>query len=289
MLQSNDISWSSIATVPQDGTLRLPLPGTAAFKRAKGRSGDWLVIQIASAIGSTAKQRGALRTLGLRGPNTLVLRSSADVSTKGSIRTVRHLVAVVELDGIYYRQTEAGNSEGGDVSIENQQYGTETSPGQLWRDPQGEYFGYRSERDSTLAYWSSELTLHQLVETAYQLPEVSLSDDVRVKYWTVAEPQRGAIRHDSSVKSLPGAESVNEPISHAVIDLPNEQHLMWKAPFRKFGDRQTTKGEVRLLGEPIDEVALRALVRATANEVFMARANCNIQVRRQGKLRQHDL
>jgi len=72
--------------------------GDGKAPKARGAKGTALkVTQVRSTIGSKQNQRDTLRTLGLRKIRQTVVRDDSP-SVRGMIATVRHLVAVEEVD-----------------------------------------------------------------------------------------------------------------------------------------------------------------------------------------------
>lgn len=274
-----NINWSPrVDTRPPIG-FSPPLPGTPGFSKVKGRSGDLIVIQVKSGDGRKANQQDCLRSLGLHGPRSAALRDSRDASTRGYIQTVKHLVSVIELEGIYFKD-ETRLMKGGEVEFDKPKYGTDSQPSQLFRDLKGDYFLYESSDRQLRVAWSTQDTLEKCLEDIVSLyPQVQES------------VERVFIGQESTQDVI-----VQEKVGSAAIDLVRSigkatffnmqladdelYAVSWRQPYKRFHDRTSLRGEVSVsTPKNLSEYSVRQLVRQTCDNDFLDRSQCFVEVR----------
>jgi ribosomal protein L30/L7E len=266
--------------------IELPLEGTPAFNRARGREGDLIVIQLKSGIGQSPDRRAALRSLTLKGPWSTSLRLSYDAATWGNIRKVRDLVAVVALPEVKYKSGHNPESADSGIKYENFKYGSRNLPAHLWRDSSGEYFGY-----GLVAFWSSEVSIENL-ETS--LNQTGLQIDIARRDAFLATAQFSPEFNEPLVVPHTGSwESISKNLlSSTVISarLPLRDNLAatWLAPHKRYEDQDHVKGTVGIISPRTEVLAIRGLARVTGNVRFLDVSHCAIitGVRGKGKRRE---
>lgn len=284
--QSVLISFSPRAATPAPGQITVPLPNTPAFDSVRGRAGDLIVIQLASANGVGQVRRSALRTLNLKGPRSAALHMSTTPTVWGNISAVRDLVAVVELSRVEY--TKSAQVAHGETAIdhETKEYGSGTRPGQLWRGVDGVYFGYESDRHSLRTYWSTKIDFPTflLSLTAAELPpDPQLPDSYM------------AIDHDGSIEHQDGSFSElsellgDRAITGAVLQIEAGLEVFWRKPYRRFHDRDTVRGEIGVISAPADPAASRRLAASAGDLEKIRRLGGLVRYRTNGISREVDI
>lgn len=278
-----EVTYSPRATKPRPGQISPPIPGTEGFRTVRGRSGDLIVIQLRSGEHLTPKRRAALRTIGLHGIRTAVLRRSNDASFWGSARRVRDVIAIIELPELVYGW-DAGNASQTetDIKVENPiPYGTPSRPGSLWRSTHGDYFGFEYEADRLFGYWSTALSFSDVSGGFVDLGLAPNGGDsyIAVRIGDAVEHFRG--RWEAICKHV-GGDAVASLASIAVDD---SSRIIWKEPHVRFHDMETVRAELGIVSSPADAFLTRSLARTTANALFLDAAGCEVQYRAGGRTR----
>lgn len=277
------ITYSPRAQKPSPGQIDPPVPGTVGFRNVRGRSGDLIVVQLRGAQHETPKRRAALRTVGLHGIRSAVLRSSNDSTFWGSVRKVRDLIAIIELPDVVYGW-DAHNVSKDDNKIESDSfpYGSSSRPAHLWRSGDGDYFGYEFQGGRLFGYWSTSLSFSDVSEGFDQFGLIPATEESYLA-------MRGAdgIEHfrGSWDSVLLNAASGAIP-SLASIAVENSACLIWKEPHARFYDSDSVRAELGLVTSPPDAFLTRQLVRVTANLALIDSAKCEIRFRSEGRLRE---
>lgn len=295
---TQDLVWLPEAVIPEELPPNLPLPGTRAFdERVRGREGDLVVVQLRGSANLRASERDSLRTLNLKGLGSFALRMSDDGITRGLIRSVQHIVGVIDLGGVYSK--ERSKSPAG---YEHILYGTSTQPAQLVRDSIGNYFQYESSRRHILLKWNTAepvaVCLERL-EKAFDSPPGKRSIESIAGF--TLEPSHAMDVVAAHVRR-DGRYVVADGTTGDVVRIvrEREQHvnfarvafedvtLTWRAPRQKFEDRDLAAAEVGVIGgTDLDISKARWFADATGSETFFANAACEVQVRIHGNLRSY--
>ncbi|WP_282857218.1 uL30 family ribosomal protein [Pseudoclavibacter helvolus] len=261
----------------------VPLPWTEGFdNRVHGRAGDLMVVQVRSRINLKVDQKSALRSLGLRGPGSAALHFSYEPSIWGQIRKLENVVAVLELPSVYYKNEFSATTADSSIGVEALKYGTNSKPGRLWRDEVGLYFGFESERESSVAYWSSSSELTDVLDAAQ---EVGLAiDNGKEAYMLACGEGVGLVDQDGAWDDLYAANAGNRVVAVAIPTIEGPE-ITWRAPYKRFDDVSGMSAEVGCISAPTDILAIRALVKYTAHMEFIRTARPSVEVRTHGKPR----
>lgn len=288
---------SSPAEVPPN----LPFVGTFAFDdRVQGREGDLLIVQMRSGAGLIASQRNSLRTLGLKGVGSLSLRRSSDENVRGLIRSVGHVVAVLQLGGVYSKE-QLNNQRGDAQSMQYERpfYGTNTQPAQLVRDLESNYFQCETSRRHVLLKWNTAQGVRRCLEQfgeAFGHPTfLSTNESIiglatggsRIPLANAAEVYEDGETVVVDTETSEATRLVREDgtaVRFARIAF-RDLTMTWRAPRQKFEDRELVAAEVGVLGSTaLSLVAARTFADATGSRFFFQTANCEVQIRQQGNL-----
>lgn len=145
-------------------SMPLPLPGTVEFESVRGREGTLLVVQHASTENEIGGVKQTARDLGLGRIGRAAIRPDTP-SVRGKIRKIREFVVVIDLNAIQYNQTSIFN-ENLQLEYQRTQFGSNTRPGELVRDPLGNYFSFESDRRGSLLNWSTEFSFLEFLTSA---------------------------------------------------------------------------------------------------------------------------
>lgn len=289
------VTWDSSALTPSSQP-RVPLPDSPEFRHVQGREGDRLIVQLHSEIGAAPKHRAALRTLGLRGIGSASLRRSDDPVVQGNVNLVRHLVGVVILPRMAYKENIK-------EQIEYIDYGTSTLPGGLARNDHGDYFAYESDRRNILLMWGMDLdfsTSFSLFRETYQDMLISNSHAVVGRSEsTVVVPRAPHLSEVQDYLTQADIEVIDGP-SDEIMNLAQDRNedlalariafrdieFSWRAPIKRFHDRDARLAECALYGRVIDLRRARQLFNGTAASDFASSLEMTILKREQGNLKQ---
>lgn len=231
---------------------------TLAVDSLRGRCGDVIVVQLKSSANALQAHKDTLRSLGLGRPNAASLRWGKDGVTQGYIHAVRHLVGVVFLLEPCYK-------EGISPLFESQQYGTRTRPGEILRSFDGEYIGYRSERDAASIYMSTEASFSDVLvglqrcgmETELSSPDTWVSIQSPAGEW---DSRRG--RYERVVDGLDLAWIRRSTLPVRTLGRATRESvslmIMWQQDIQRFHDMTRRSNELGVIavGDAIRSVAL---------------------------------
>lgn len=277
------------STLPRG--IELPLEGTLAFNRARGRVGDLIVIQVRSGIGQSPDRRAALRSLTLKGLQSSSLRLSYDAATWGNIRKVRDLVAVIALPEVKYKSERNPESADSGIEYENFKYGSRNLPAHVWRDSDGQYFAYETGKTKLVTFWSSEVGIENM-ETAMDRAGLQI-DPTRGDALLTATQTSPEFIEPLIVRHRGSWESINKnvPLSTVItarIPLRDGLVVTWMAPYQLFEDQEHVKSSVGVIGPRTEVLAIRGLARVTGNTRFFNESRCAILIGIRGKVGQKE-
>lgn len=278
-----EVTYSPRARTPRPGQITPPIPGTDGFKTVRGRSGDLIVIQLRSGEHLTPKRRAALRTIGLHGIRTAVLRRSNDASFWGSAQEVRDVIAIIELPELVYGWDARNLSQTENaIEVENPiPYGTPSRPGSLWRSTEGDYFGFEFESDRLFGYWSTPLSFSDVSDGFADLGLALNGGESYVAVRTGDNIEHFRGDWDAIRKNVRG----DAVASLASIAVDDSSRIIWKEPHVRFHDTDTVRAELGIVSSPADAFLTRSLARITANILFLDAAGCEVQFRLDGRPR----
>ncbi|NEM90904.1 uL30 family ribosomal protein [Galbitalea soli] len=315
MATHQDLRWSPLALVPERAGIDVPFPleEIRAYPELSGRSGDLLIIQLRSGIGVTRKRQATLRSLGLAGIRTSSLRSSREPGIFGYIRAVRDLVGVVELGGIMYRSAQL-SARSTHLQYERIEYGSNTRPGGLVRNSDGEYFVFESDRNGLLLNWSTSLSASEAFEQ-FQQSFIDEGTPLRVRSGESAsmvmvsgrhDPGHSPITHDRTLDSGDGDwEEYQVDPSNLIGEMPTEEaidlirrrdlpvvaariafrdvFMTWHRPYARFIDSDVESAEVGVYLNDLSRInGARRFVRNAGRARFFSEADITILVRERG-------
>lgn len=309
-----DIPWSPLAIIPENvpPNLSLPMVVGGIDESTRGRSGDLLVVQLKSSVHEKHRIKASLRSLGLKGVGSQALRSSSDENVFGYIRKARHLIAVVELNGVQWKSATM-KLPASRMEYEVIEYGTNTRPGALYRNSDGDYFNFISDRDGLRASWSTSLGAGACLAVALEsfdsaalpsgerqsvivlekgpTPDSSAGGDLDFDgvFASLAEEDGTKIQiaGAGSVLELPTAEAVSAIRSSELhIAMANlalgEARFTWQKPYARFIDSEIALAETGLYSRRPNFHALRAMARTTGAPHFFDNLEVKVQVRERG-------
>lgn len=211
---------------------------SVSLNRVQGRCGNLLIHQLKGSSHAPTPQQAALRSLGLGSRHASSLRWSSDPVTSGYLRSVRHLVGVVYLSRPCYKQWIS-------TEYESQQYGTQSKPGEVWRNPVGEYIGFESDSTGIAVYMSTGVgfmgVLSRLQSTEIDMEPDSSSPDA----WVSIRDQDGTWSSRRGYFSNVVRDVDQSLIRGAVIPIKTHgrvnretlsMSLTWHADLQKFHD-----------------------------------------------------
>lgn len=310
-----DIPWSTLAIIPEivPPNLSLPLTLGGIDESTHGRSGDLLVVQLKSSAHEKKRIKASLRSLGLKGVGSQALRSSNDENVFGYIDKTRHLIAVVELNGVQWKSATT-KLPASRMKYEVIEYGTNTRPGGLYRNSDGDYFNFISDRDGLRASWSTRLGVGACLAVALErlstisLPSAERQSVLVLENGPTSDSSAGddsdfegvlaALEEDEGTKvQIAGAGTVLElPTSEAIsairssalhIAMVNlslgETRFTWQKPYARFIDSEVELAETGVYSRRPDFGVLRAMARTTGAPHFFENFDVKVQVRERGK------
>lgn len=266
VITTQELHWYRRAVIPESNIRNLPLPGSLGSSRVAGRSGDVVVYQVRSTNKAIESHQKTIETLGLNGVFSASLKMS-NPAIWGMIDTVRDYVAVLILDGVFYKQDNSNRSQSRVADYERLKFGSETQPGGLIRGKSGEYFAFESDGKSLLMNWSSSAdfeSTHHFFETNFEELRPSskpFSSSVGIVTSSKSDSRRTVEVVDGSAAELLERLASRDLASVAFARLAYDTvSLTWRRPFKRFSDRPTRFGEVGLLGngQDIDLTKARA-------------------------------
>ena len=276
-------AWFAGSLDPRTRLKNLPIPGFYGSSRISGRSGNLVVYQMRSSIGALEETQRSLRTLGLRGVFSASLRVGNE-TTWGLIRSAQDYISVLILDEIYYKEDQP-SSDTTSLQYEHVKFGTETQPGSLYRNSNGEYFVFEADRKKLLLNWSTSDNFESALLKFRQAfnPETS-----RVHQSVLAITTRDVLQETSSVDVLDGPTSAllaqadeagfaNVAFARLAYD---DVQLTWRRPYARFSDRSTRFGELGLLGTGLDLALSKAFALESGPVGILTEAGIEISVRR---------
>lgn len=161
VLDPDSIPWRLDLAPKPPKRIPIPLPESLSFDNVKGREGSLMLIQHSSSAHASKSQRSAARSLGLGKVHAASIRPNTP-AVRGSIRTIRHLISVIDLGGVQYKQKYLISEKTG-LEYEVLQFGSNTRPGELVRSAEGDYFSFESDRRGVLLNWSSAAGLAECI------------------------------------------------------------------------------------------------------------------------------
>lgn len=278
---TQDFNWSTLATIPEG--VRPSVWGVRGSD-IRGREGDIIVQRIPSSSRLNFSQLQSLRSLRLPTVGSAALWRSSLPGILGQIENVREHVAVIELGRIIYLGETTKNSE---LQYERTKYGTNTNPGELIRDREGNFFAFESDRRRFRIMWSSPLThsraITELLAAFPDLENGSKSESVAVFSDTVS-PVEGTASEilDRCAEREDDLKVVR--ISYRDLD------YTWQETHQPFHDRAI---RCREIGVNMSNVALRSSLTRASIESFALRTGpgkiirsgqCEIAVRIDGNV-----
>lgn len=260
------------------------LNGPTNLDAIRGRSGDRLIIQIKSEIGSKPSHRETLRTLGLHGRGSISLVTLTP-SVAGAIRSVQHLVVVVELPNMCYNVKQYEQVHGDlKVKYEYLPYGTPSRPAAMYRADNSEYLSYESDRRGLLIAWSTKATVEEYVEHCRDVfpGDVEAEEPSALLAYTPAgEDIDYDVEAMSPAQALEIVATQSSSISLARIALCGAE-LTWLAPRRPFDDRPFITAEAQVWGPTLDLRRARLLADRTGPANLLNAANVTVNLRYAG-------
>lgn len=160
-LDPDAIPWRLDLAPKPPKRIPIPLPESLVLDNVKGREGSLMLIQHTSTAHVGKSQRRAARSLGLGKVHAASIRPNTP-AVRGNIRAIRHLISVIDLGGVQYRQKYL-ISENTGLEYEVVQFGSNTRPGELVRSEVGDYFSFESDRRGALLNWSSDSDLRECI------------------------------------------------------------------------------------------------------------------------------
>ena len=185
-----------------------------------------------------------------------------------------------------------GKSDVKTLTYERPQYGSNSSPAQLTRDDEGNYFLYESDLRGVLTLWSTEVDFNGFLKSAEsvglslgQLASATISQrhdsDLAVVDLSPTEFHEG-------VRSGKFGNEIENPVEYAVLAWSGLE-LAWRNRYPRFHDRDTERMEISVYSPNVELELTRRLIDITGNSAFFVGAECVIQVRRKGKTQQYPL
>lgn len=316
MLDGGTLTWSSLGATPNEGTyaIHLPLWELSSPHAPFGRSGSLLVVQLRSSIRLQADRRATLKSLGLKGVDTASLRF-ADEVTLGYIAKVRDIVGVIDLGGVFYRQTEynAGDSS---LSIDCVEHGTNSRPGATVRSSDGEYFSYDSDRRGILVDVSSTWKLLDVlneIDSAFPDARPLAKDDASMLAIAGEGSLPGEFDELEGITSWDGAWH-ETPVSQSglIVEMPTDEAISlirshrigiaaariafhdffvtWQEPYSRFVNSDRELSEVGVyVRSPKQLAGLSRLIRAVSKPGFIDNARPRIIMREHGNAKHYTI
>jgi ribosomal protein L30/L7E/uncharacterized protein len=310
-----DIPWSPLAIIPESvpPNLSLPLNIGGIDASIHGRSGDLLVVQLKSAMHEKYRIKESLRSLGLKGVGSQALRSSSDDNVFGYIKKAKHLIAVVELYGVQWKSATR-KLPASRMEYEIIEYGNNTRPGGLYRNSDGDYFNFISDRDGLRTSWSTNLGASACLAVALQeitpvvdvdgghsilvldrdtVTDSSLSTGDRSQFeefvasLTQSEEGETQIVSAGTVLEMPTAEAIdairNSELNIAMANIGlGSARVTWRKPYARFIDSELELAEVGTYSRRPDFKALGSIARKTGAPRFFDNFEIKVQVRERG-------
>lgn len=197
-----------------------------------------------------------------------------------AICKLENAIVVLRLPSVYYKNEFSGTAADNSMSVESLKYGTNSEPGRLWRDEVGLYFGFESERESSVAYWSSSSELTDVLDA---VQKIGLAiDNSKDAYMLSGGEGVDLVDQDGAWDDLYTASAVS-PIIAVAIPTVEGPEITWRAPYKRFHDVSGTSAEVGCISALTDILAIRALVKYTAHMNFIRMARPSVEVRVHGK------
>lgn len=309
-----DIPWSPLAIIPEivPPNLSLPIAMGGIDESTHGRSGDLLVVQLKSSVHEKHRIKASLRSLGLKGVGSQALRSSSDDNVFGYIKKARHLIAVVELNGVQWKSATT-KLPASRMEYEVVEYGSNTRPGGLYRNSDGDYFNFISDRDGLRSSWSTNLgvgacltisleslgfpALHSAERQSLLVLEKTPTSDSFTDSAGDAEAVLASLAEDDGAKiqiadagtvlELPTSEAIsairNSELHIAMANLTlGETRFTWQKPYARFIDSEVALAETGLYSRQPNIDALRVMARKTGAPHFFDNFEIKVQVRERG-------
>lgn len=292
-----DVRWSTLATIPESSRVpvQLPIPGTEAFNKARGRGGDLVLIQLKSGKHLSDKRKAALRSLGLSRVWSTSIRNSSDPNLIGYIRTVKDVIAAIELPGVEYKSEVVSPSDI-PMEYEKHQYGSNTSPGVVVRNSEGDYFVGESEGAYVSLQWSSGNSLVESVDKLrglYPPLRDRVTDDQEEDGSTLvlrrADSDRSEYLYLPASEALAVARDSLSSVISASLAFEDDLSVFWHRPYSRFIDGDHSTAEVGVYGNGISPKLIREFARATAAFGFFDQAPITYSTRTHEKVRTHKI
>lgn len=283
------VDYSSRATDPGPG-YEAPLPGTDAFRRVRGRSGDLILVQLKSGNNETRRRRDALRSLGLGQVHSAILRESSEPTLWGNVAVVRDMIAVIILPRREFAVGDDMSNQLSNAEYESLKYGTATRPGHLWR-AMGQYFAFEFESESLVSFWSTDYSLSEVVDSfgnaGLSIDKGSDEAKVRVVIGDGRSEQRTGFWSEIANLGESDGHLSEAVIGTAVIPMDNGTRVVWRAGLKRFHDINSYRRDVTIASSPPDVVAIRGLARETCSQGFLERVPCRLMTRLHGRVREY--
>ena len=228
----------------------------------------------------------------------------------GYIRAVGDLVAAYELNDTIYRQTPAGARDT-HMEYEKIEYGTNTRPGGLVRNTDGEYFAFESDRNGLLLNVSTSLSLPECLEQFQKaFPHAVARPGERASGLAIVaegHPNHSVISHGG-----PGGEGLVEysfDPSVLMADMPTDEaielvrrdelevvaarvafkgfFMTWHRPYARFIDSDLEVAEAGVYAGTLREIdGMRRFMRLSGRAAFFLETDVTVRVREHGNPRQ---